>query len=1153
MTGYRSNAGMICAAGLSFAFGLIPYASAQDSHKEAQRMEAGGEAVRARDELRAAAERAPNDPLALESYAEFLDHHHDPGTRTVYQKLSDLLARNNANATERANISRRLAVLDLLAGDRAAAEKHLGDYRSAGGRNFTLAAAVAPVAPSYIEIPGPLRSFSRMAAISPDSSSSDVLASLAHNVNLNGYSATRASESLEPTEFMKLINRYLSQARELEKLAGPSKVLEVKTCDSTETGDLLRILGYRMRGGCGSDVILETVNPSRAFLTIDSGFPLAELETSLRTNRPFTIDYHPSRVPILFGADYWKPASTKPDAKAESKQDQTPFIDYFMADPTLCRLYSALAALDPDTADQIHKDMPAARAKIYAHIFDFFGTMFEVRDGHAVLPGGARSEKMWSELAGSTPDKGAAFFEKMVEKDDGWLAAFYDSFARINGPVQAYLTEPEHLKRFYNAIRGRVTSPGPARPVFRANTDLILLSARLRLDPDGKPHLPGGIDVWKNLFAGKAQAKYDPRLAKAAPGWKDADDVLEALFGMCRKITDNEPLKIFMALTDIERNRAKPLSANTVDVLVREYKNIGSQYALFAEAPTVSDGTITSFVESVRALAAIKDTALRSDAAGTLQSLASFWQIFVRQNNIRENAADAAMAETVALFAKIQTQRDLFDAGEKGLRGLLKAANAPNPAGPVQDQLMDLLAGTKPAGNAALEDAHEQMLRQMTQVFEAQRLVSLDTIFGLSERLENAATGQKLDVAAAAKLAGRITETQLPRSALSTRERTEMSAGYWTDKHIDAERKLNLRASIDKAGADPQKLRDVRGGLAPVLRDTLVGLNYVHYAPPGAQVLFTNPAFVRSHDFIGNPERPRTWLGTEVAGSGWPTNAGGRLTGSLIALPYALAEAEQNFLIPSREQALIWGDLVPQMILTAVVPRWWNVTPTQLHWVGLHMNYAQTALAEAALDEASRKRVLAVLDHYVPPARLRKIEHQLQEGEVRAAVENVVPSEMYLLARELAVMETSSEPSSSELLRDIRQLTVDAPTELTPRAISHAFGTPKPMLSTSYQPELLNLRTFPTLMGYSSRILAESWESNLLYYAALADDVHMAPAELNLRVPEWTQQTVERIFATHLDDWPALLRSLRLVGDEVREKARKQTLAESKADSKALN
>ena len=98
---------------------------------------------------------------------------------------------------------------------------------------------------------------------------------------------------------------------------------------------------------------------------------------------------------------------------------------------------------------------------------------------------------------------------------------------------------------------------------------------------------------------------------------------------------------------------------------------------------------------------------------------------------------------------------------------------------------------------------------------------------------------------------------------------------------------------------------------------------------------------------------------------------------------------------------------------------------------------------------------------------------------------------------------------------------------MSERAISHAFGTPKPTLANSYGPELLNLRTFPTLMGYSSRILAESWESNLLYYAALADEMHIRPAELNVLIPEWTQKTVESIFASHLEDWPALLRSLR--------------------------
>jgi len=68
-----------------------------------------------------------------------------------------------------------------------------------------------------------------------------------------------------------------------------------------------------------------------------------------------------------------------------------------------------------------------------------------------------------------------------------------------------------------------------------------------------------------------------------------------------------------------------------------------------------------------------------------------------------------------------------------------------------------------------------------------------------------------------------------------------------------------------------------------------------------------------------------------------------------------------------------------------------------------------------------------------------------------------------------------------------------------------------------------------------------------LYWAALADQVHVSPAQLNVLIPEWTQKTVEKIFATHLEDWPALLRSLRLVGEDVRLKLRVQMDTEPKA------
>src|SRR4029077_16395596 len=285
------------------------------------------------------------------------------------------------------------------------------------------------------------------------------------------------------------------------------------------------------------------------------------------------------------------------------------------------------------------------------------------------------------------------------------------------------------------------------------------------------------MDVWKNLFAGRLISKYDPKLAKAAPGWKDPEEVLEGLFGLCRKTADNEPLKIFMALTDVERNRTKPLETATVDRLVADYRTMGAQYPLFAEAPMLSDATIVAFLDAARGVSQIRDPALRADTAGGMQALTGMWQIFARQGTISESEADTSLAALLQPFTKVQGQRDVFDGGQKGVRALLQAAHAP-AGGSLQDHIMDLLAGTKATGDTGLSDAHQQMLQDMTRVFEAQRLVSLDTLFNLADRLDAAATGQKLDTAAVARLAGRITEIPVPRPALTGREREGKAGGF---------------------------------------------------------------------------------------------------------------------------------------------------------------------------------------------------------------------------------------------------------------------------------------------------------------------------------------------------------------------------------------
>jgi hypothetical protein len=80
-----------------------------------------GDASGTRTALAQAAES--NSPQALTAYAEFLDRYGDPDARRVYARLA--AARKSAgDSTGAALASRRLTMLDLLAGDREAAKRN---------------------------------------------------------------------------------------------------------------------------------------------------------------------------------------------------------------------------------------------------------------------------------------------------------------------------------------------------------------------------------------------------------------------------------------------------------------------------------------------------------------------------------------------------------------------------------------------------------------------------------------------------------------------------------------------------------------------------------------------------------------------------------------------------------------------------------------------------------------------------------------------------------------------------------------------------------------------------------------------------------------------------------------------------------------------
>ena len=126
---------------------------AQELSAQAWELETKGEAGQARQSLQKAAESRPNDAAAAPAYAEFLDRHRDPDTR---MEIGSFCWRRNicmARASERMIAARRLAILDLLAGDRAAAVRHLEQYHAAGGRDLN--SRRPPPSPEKTDHPNP--------------------------------------------------------------------------------------------------------------------------------------------------------------------------------------------------------------------------------------------------------------------------------------------------------------------------------------------------------------------------------------------------------------------------------------------------------------------------------------------------------------------------------------------------------------------------------------------------------------------------------------------------------------------------------------------------------------------------------------------------------------------------------------------------------------------------------------------------------------------------------------------------------------------------------------------------------------------------------------------------------------------------------------
>jgi hypothetical protein len=206
-----------------------------------------------------------------------------------------------------------------------------------------------------------------------------------------------------------------------------------------------------------------------------------------------------------------------------------------------------------------------------------------------------------------------------------------------------------------------------------------------------------------------------------------------------------------------------------------------------------------------------------------------------------------------------------------------------------------------------------------------------------------------------------------------------------------------------------------------------------------------------------------------------------------------------------------------------------------MHAASLYQRTGEELLTAAVANPRLRQQVLGILADHLPPARYEMTVTSLENAEsTKAIIAQMLPAETFFLAAEYRSKFPADASASGPAGQELDALAKRDASNTDPKRLARDFGVPHPEMAQSNTCTLLNQGIFPASGAFQGRLFGESWESTNLYWGRLADDMGYSPAMLNVLVPNLTRHMVSNIFATNIDDWPAVLRALRETGDQFR-------------------
>jgi hypothetical protein len=198
----------------------------------------------------------------------------------------------------------------------------------------------------------------------------------------------------------------------------------------------------------------------RAFLTTDSGFPVNRSGRGAAHQPALSAyDYHPTLIPVLFGP------TTGPKENKESRFHRDVHLATHPSAASIWVCPSSMAR--PPKLCTEGSSVPICASIRTCWISSAGCSRFAT--ARRWCPAASASGAAWAELVGVSPDRGVEFFDKLLAKDDGWLASLFDcagphqyTGARLpdgSGAHEAFLRGGARERSPVPGRRGRCSAP----------------------------------------------------------------------------------------------------------------------------------------------------------------------------------------------------------------------------------------------------------------------------------------------------------------------------------------------------------------------------------------------------------------------------------------------------------------------------------------------------------------------------------------------------------------------------------------------------------------------------------------------------------------------------------------------------------------------